>query len=61
MTSIYFKVFGLTQPGFKRTGSGLEPTIFGFPDLTEWQAGALLIRPLQLVLTDLGTDFKWSI
>ena len=37
------KVIGLTQPGFKAAGSGLKPTFFGFPDIPEWDAGALLI------------------
>ena len=30
---------------FKPACSGLESTIFGFPNLTEREAGALLIRP----------------
>ena len=49
MTSTKFKLIGLTQPGLKPAGSGLEPGIFGFPDLPEREVGALLIRPPQLV------------
>ena len=47
MTNINFKV--MTRPGFEPAGSGLEPTIFGFPDLPEQEAGDLLIRPPSLV------------
>ena len=49
MTSINFNVFGLTQPGFEPTGSRLQLMIFGFPDLPEWEAGALLIRSPRVV------------
>ena len=31
MTSINFKVIGLTRPGFKSAGFGLEPTILWIP------------------------------
>ena len=46
MTSINFKVIGLTRPGFKAAGSGLEPAIFGFLNLPEQEAGTLLILTL---------------
>ena len=46
MTSINFKVFDLTQPGFEPV-AWLGPTIFGFPDLPEREARALLIWPPQ--------------
>ena len=45
MTSINFKVIDLTPPG-----SGLEPAIFGFPNLLEWEVGALLIQPPHLYI-----------
>ena len=44
-TSINFKVISLIRPGIKPAGSGFEPAIFGFPDFSEWEAGALLIQP----------------
>ena len=50
MTHINFKVIGLTQPGFKPTGSELEPAIFRFPDLPGREAGTLLIWPPRLVI-----------
>ena len=50
MTSINLKVIGLIRPEIESTGSGLEPAIFGFPDLRAREAGALLIRPPRLVL-----------
>ena len=49
MASINFKVIDLTQSGFKATGSGLEPAVFGFPDQPEWEAGALLNRSRLIV------------
>ena len=50
MTSINFKVFGLTRPEFESVGSGVEPAIFRFPDLPGWEAAALLIWPNRLAL-----------
>ena len=41
VTSINFKVIGLTRPGSEPTGSGLEPVRFGFPDLPAREADAL--------------------
>ena len=52
MTSINFKVFGLTRPDLEPEGSRLDPVNFGFPDLPEWEAGALLIWPHQLVVLE---------
>ena len=49
MTSLNFEVFGFTRPGFEPVGSGLEPMTFGFPNLPEREAGALLIQPPRLV------------
>ena len=49
MTSINFKVFALTRPGFKPMGSRLKPAIFRCPDLPERKAGTLLIQPPSLV------------
>ena len=51
MTSINFKVIGLTQPGFENAKFGLEPTTFGFANLPKRDADALLIRPPRLCLT----------
>ena len=45
MTSIYFKVIVLTQPGFENGRSGFEPAIFRFPDLPEREAVTLLLQP----------------
>ena len=42
MTSVNFKVIGLTRWGF-------EPTRFGFPDLSKWETDGLLIQPSHLV------------
>ena len=50
MTSINFKVFGLTRPGFEPAGSGLEPVIFGIPNLPKREVGALLIQPVPIVV-----------
>ena len=44
MISINFKVIGFTRPGFKPAGSRAESTIFGFLDLPEQEADALLIQ-----------------
>ena len=52
---------GLTRPGFKPTGSNLEPTIFGFPDLQERGADALLIRPPGPVLFSNRTERGYRI
>ena len=49
MTSIKFKVMGLSGPGFEIGNSGIESAIFGIPDLPEREADALLIWPPQLV------------
>ena len=49
MTSINFKMIGLTQSEIESVGSGLEPAIFGIRDLPAREAGALLIRPPRLV------------
>ena len=46
MTSIDFKVIGLTRHGVKPAGSGFEPARFRFPDLPAWEADTLLIQPL---------------
>ena len=35
------EVIGLPQPGLEKFRSRFEPTIFGFLDLTEQEAGAL--------------------
>ena len=51
MTSLNFKGIGLTRPGSKPAGSGLEPVIFRFPDLPEREVVALLIWPPQLLPT----------
>ena len=48
-TSIKLKVIGLTHPGLKTASSGIEPVTFGFPDLPEREASALLIQPSWLV------------
>ena len=54
-TSINFKVIGLTQPGFELWRSRLEPPRGSdFPDLPEWEADVLLIRPRRLVLCAVG-------
>ena len=39
---------GLTQPWLKPAGSGFEPARFRFPDLSPWEADALLIQPPRL-------------
>ena len=39
------KVIGWTQSGFKLVRSGFEPAKFRFPNLPEWEVGALLIWP----------------
>ena len=39
MTSINFKVFGLTRQGFGATGPGLKAATFRFPDHPEHKAG----------------------
>ena len=44
MTSIKFKVIGLTRPSFKAAGSRFKLAIFGFRDLPEWEADGLLIQ-----------------
>ena len=49
MTSINFKVIGLTRLEIEPAGSGLEPVIFRFHDLPAWEAGVLLIRLPRLV------------
>ena len=49
MTSINFKVFVLTQPGFDPAGPGLDPVTFGFPNLPEQEVDTLLIQPHRLV------------
>ena len=41
MTSINFKVMGLTQPGFENARSGFELMAFRFPELPEQEADAL--------------------
>ena len=49
MTSINFKVIGLTQPEIKVAESEFKLTTFGFPDLPGWEEDALLIWPPRLV------------
>ena len=51
-------VIGLTRPGFEPVGSRLEPVIFGFPDLPEWEAVTLLIQPPRLVYSALTGSIK---
>ena len=48
MTSINIKVFD--RPGFEPTGFRFESVPFGFPDLSERDAGVLLIWPSRLVV-----------
>ena len=45
MTSINFKVIGLTRTGFENAESRFEPATFGFLNHPEWEVYALLIRP----------------
>ena len=59
MISINLKVAGLTQPGFKSAGSGLEPEIFWFPDLPEWEAGTLLYA--LLIATPTGHRMEYYV
>ena len=49
MTSINFKVIGLTRPGFENCEVWIRSCVFGFPNLPEQEADALLIRPPRLV------------
>ena len=49
MTSINFKAIGLTRPGFKNARSRFDHVTFGFHDLSEEEADALLIQPPGLV------------
>ena len=42
MTSVNFKVIGLTRPGFEPAGSRLKSARYGFPDLPVWDT--LLIQ-----------------
>ena len=41
MTSINFKVIGLTRQGSENSRSGFEPATFRFPNLPELEADAL--------------------
>ena len=50
MTSINFKVIGLTQPGLENDDVWIRTCDLGFFDLPEQEADALLIRPPRLVL-----------
>ena len=52
MTSINFKVLGLTRLGFKTVGSALEPVIFRLLDLPGWEVGILLNQPPQMFMGD---------
>ena len=60
--TINFKVIGLTRLRFGNVRSGFEHSTFGFPNLPEWEAGALLFRRPQLCSEDdLSIVWEWCV
>ena len=57
MTSINFKVIGLTRPEIEPAGSRLKPATFRLSNLPAWETDALLIQPLRLVIAFLKMFF----